>query len=218
MNANEYDTKAGQIRQLNGMPPDQLANGLASVHQKLSEVAPNIAPHIHTTAINAIQYLNSKLPNAGNELPMDSEEGPSKAQKSQWLQLHETVNNPLSVLDHVKNGTLGGHHVEAIKTVYPDLHQEMVNKMNEEIGALKAKGQSVPYKLRSGIAQLTGSPLDSSMTPQHMQSIMMSQMGQQMNQKASGAPKKASGSELSQINKVSGMYATAEQSRQMGKK
>src|ERR1700679_1627435 len=125
---NDYDSKATQIRQLANMPPDQLVDHLTNAHPNISTVAPNIAPHIFSTATNAIQFLNSKLPSHGNELPEDQSPGPSPAAKTAWLDLHKTVSDPTTVLDHVKNGTLNSHHVEAMQAVYPDLHQEMLTK------------------------------------------------------------------------------------------
>lgn len=215
---NEYKEKSSQIRKLAAMPPDQLINGLASTHKKIADTAPGIAPHVHTTAINAVQYLNSKLPSAGNELDMDDPIPPSMAEQRQWLSLHNAVSDPTSVLDHVKNGTLSPHHVEALRTVYPDLHQEMVGKISEEIGASKARGQRVPYKTRIGLAHMIGKPIDSTMTPQSMQSIMASAMPQQMSQQKGKSSSKASGPELSQINKTNQIFATDSQSRQMNSK
>ena len=194
-------------------------DGFANAHEQVAKTAPNIAPHVSTMAMNAIQYLNSKLPFAGNELPMDAHHEPSRAVKSQWLGLHEAINNPLSVLDHVKNGTISPHHVEAVSAVFPDLHQEMIGKINEEIGSMKAKGEKVPYKTQMSLTKLIGSPLNSTMTPQNMQAIMHSAMPQQMAQqvqKAGGG--KASGAELSQVNKVNKIYATKSQAEVMNRK
>src|ERR1700679_1497697 len=117
--ANDYGDKSTQIRQLAGMQPDQLVDHLTNAHPNISQVAPNIAPHVFSAATNAIQFLNSKLPSHGNELPQDKAPGPSQQQKNAWLDLHKTVSDPVSVLNHVKNGTLNSHHLEALQSVYP---------------------------------------------------------------------------------------------------
>lgn len=217
--ADDFSQKAGQIRQFAALPPDQLIDKLTALHPNIDKIAPNVAPHIHSAAINAIQFLNGKLPHAGNELLQDKDIQPSKAQKKAWLDLHETVNNPLSVLDHVENGTLTGHHLEAMQSVYPDLHQEMRQKIQEQLGQIKVKGQTLPYAKRQSISKFIGQPLDSTMTQPNMMAIMASAGGAQTPQTgAKGKPSKASGPELNQINKVNQLYQTPSQARQAQKK
>jgi hypothetical protein len=216
MEDSDFQQKSAQIRQLASVPPEKLAEHLGATHQTLQNVAPNIAPHVHSTAFNAINFLNSRLPGAGNELIQDPHQEPSKAEKSQWLDLHSVVNNPLSVLDHVQNGTLNHHHVEALNTVYPDLHAEMVSKIGEQLGKLKSIGKELPYQKRLQVGMLMGSPLDSTMTPQSMQAAMMANRGANI-QTQGKQPKKASGVELDQFNKVNEMAATPLQKRQIGK-
>lgn len=208
MEDGEFEEKSGLIQKLGNLPPDQLATHLANTHPVIQAVAPNMAPHVHSAAINAIQFLNGKLPRGGNELIQDAPTQPSLAQQSQWLNLHSVVNNPLSVLDHVENGTLNQHHIEALQSVYPDLHAEMATKIGEQLGKLKMKGQELPYHKRLQIGMLMGAPLDSTMTPQSMQAIINSQGPQQAQRQAkeqAKKPKPATGVELDQINKVNEM-------------
>ena len=215
-NENEdYDQKANQIRNLGNMPPDQLATHLSSLHNTLEAGAPNVAPHIYTTAANAIQFLNSKLPSHGNELVQDQAPGPSQAQKRAWLDLHSAVNDPVSILDHVSKGTLTSHHVEALQSVYPDLHQEMVQKAAEQLGQLKNNDGMLPYAKRVSLSKLMGQPLDSTLTPPSYQAILAANgaSGQQAAQKQPKA-KKASGVELNQIDKTNQLSQTSLQARE----
>lgn len=216
-----YAEKAGQIRQLASMPTDQFAEHLSNLHNTLDSVAPNIAPHVFAAASNAVHFLNSKLPNGGNELPQDQVPEPSQAQKTAWMDLHNTVNSPLSVLDHVNNGTLNSHHLEAMQSVYPDIHKEIIQKTMEHLGNLKNKGVQLPYAQRQSISKFIGQPLDSTMTQQSMQTIIQSASqntgpAAQANQMAKGS-KKASGPELTQIDKVTKLYQTPSQARQTEK-
>lgn len=209
--ANDYGSKSTQIRQLAVLPPDQLVDHLNNAHPNISTAAPNIAPHVFSAATNAIQFLNSTLPSHGNELPQDQAPGPSTQQKNAWLDLHKTVSDPVSVLDHVKNGTLNSHHMEALTSVYPDLHQEMVSKMSPHLG-----DKQLPYSRRMAISKFIGQPLDSTMTPESFQAILSSSASQ--TQSGQPAPKKASGVELNQLNKVNQLYQTPLQSREAPQK
>jgi len=215
--ANDYDAKATQIRQLANMPPDQLVDHLTTAHPNISNVAPNIAPHVFSAATNAIQFLNSKLPSHGNELPQDISPGPSQQQKNKWLDYHETVNDPVSVLKHVKEGTLNNHHLEALQSVYPDLHQEMITKMTEHLGQMQSQDKRLPYAKRMAVSKFIGQPLDSTMTPQSVQAILSSasQNSGQSPQASKGTSRKASGKELDQINKVNQIYSTPLQQREL---
>lgn len=214
MEQSDYGSKSQQIRQLASLPPDKLVDHLSGIHNGLGTVAPNLEPHVHTAAINAIQFLNSKLPNAGNELLQDKHPEPSGTQKRAWLDLHKTVDDPTSVFDHINNHTLNNHHIEALKTVYPDLHQDMVQKIQEHLGEMKTKGQTLSYSKRAVLSKFIGQPIDSTFTPQSSQAIIMSAGQAQTPQTGQGkSQKKASGPELSQINKVNSLYQTQEQAR-----
>ena len=214
----EYKQKSGQIRQLASLPPDQLIDHLTTAHPHIAKVSPNIAPHVYGTATNAIHYLNSKLPNAGNELIQDKQLPPSMAQRTTWLDLHKTIDDPLSVLTHVEKGTIHSGHIDALKSVYPDLHQEMVQKTLENLGGMKMKGQELPYQKRVSIGKLIGMPLDSTMTQQNRQTIMQA-ASQNTGPAAQGqkGPKRPSGVELDQIDKTSKLSQTADQARQVPK-
>lgn len=225
MNNQEYDQKAQSIRQLAALPPDGMANHLTNVHPEISNIAPNIAPHIFSAASSAVQFLNSKLPSAGNELPQDHYVSPSRTQQAAWLDLHKTVSDPTSVLEKIKNQTLNQHHVEAIKTVYPDLHEEIKGKIVEQLGKQKSEGKKMPYGQRIAMAKYVGMPLDSTMTSQSMQAIMKSASGNagpeaQASQQQQQAPKgsKPSGTELTQINKVNAIYQTPGQAREVSRR
>lgn len=214
----EYAEKAGNIRQLSALPPDRLIDHFASLHNTLDAAAPNLAPHVYSTAANAVQFLNSKLPSSGNELPGDKVIAPSQSQQNRWLELHKTVNDPITILDQIKNNTVNSHHVDALKSVYPDLHQEMSQKMIEQLGALKANGGTIPYQRKLAIGKFIGAPVDSTMTLQSMQAIMQSANSNQAPASQPQSPKKASGTALKQVDKVNSIYQTpiqAEEARDL---
>jgi hypothetical protein len=216
--SDEYQSKSLNIRRLASIPPDQLIDHLSAAYGPVGDAAPGIVPHMHSSAINAIQFLNSKLPSVGNELIGDSEELPARAKRQDWLDLHNTVTDPTSILDHVKNGTLNQHHVEAISSVYPDLHQEIVQKLGEGMGSAKMSGTAIPYKRKQSIGLLMGAPMDSTMTPQARQSIIYANRPNSTQAQKANQPNKASGVELKQVNSVNKLYQTPLEARAADKK
>jgi hypothetical protein len=83
---------------------------------------------------------------------------------------------------------------------------------------MKLKGQTVPYQKRMMLGKLMGMPLDSTQTFQSAQAILMANRGAQAPQTQQSGPKKASGPELSQINKVNALDQTASQAHQAAKR
>ncbi len=213
----DYEDKSNVIRQLASMPTDKFIDHLTKTHPNVDTIAPNIAPHIFTAATNAVQFLNGKLPGAGNELIQDKSLPTSTAHKNAWLDLHDVVNDPVSVLNKVNDGTLNRHHVEALQSVYPDIHQEMINQIQEHLGQMKMSGQTLPYAKRIAIGKFIGQPLDSTMTNQNMQNIIRAasvNTGPEAQAAQKHSNSKATSAQLNQINKVTALYQTPSQARE----
>jgi len=66
-----------------------------------------------------------------------------------------------------------------------------------------------------GLSMLLGQPLDSSMTPQGMQAIINSAGPMQQQAGQEKQPKKASGVELDQLNKVDSLSELPSEARQI---
>ena len=218
----EYLEKSGQIRQLAAMPLEEFAGHLSGLHNTLDDAAPNVSPHIYATANNAVQYLNSKLPQVGQNLLQDKNNIPSQTQRNNWLDLHGIVSDPTKILDGINSGTVTNSHIEAIKSVYPDLHQEMSMKLLEGLGKAKNENKTLPYKKRIAISKFLGTPVDSTLSQQNMQSIILSASnnpGRQPPQAKAGGEKKSKGSGwLAEADKVTKLYETPDQAREIEKK
>lgn len=148
--------------------PKALAEHLSSHLQEYAGMAPNIAQGLTTSSMNAQQFLQSKLPQAANSLPLSGEHKPSRTSMAKFNHYYETVNDPLSVFSHVREGTLRNEHVETLQTVYPKLYDEMKRKVVEHMDAEKAK--ALPYSTKLAIGKFMGQPMDASMLPQSIMS------------------------------------------------
>ncbi len=215
----EYKQKSNEIMRLASLPPDEFSTHLNLVHNTLDAVAPNVAPHIYATAANAVNFLASKLPKSQNPMVQDDSHGPSTIQQRAWLNLHKLVNDPLTIFDHVNNSTINSHHIQALQSVYPDLHQEMINQTLEEIGKRKISGEKIPYAKRVALSKFIGQPLDSTMSLGSMQAIIKSAGPQQAaSAPAQGKPKKApTGAQIKALSETSDIYKTDIQARQSNK-
>lgn len=216
MNDDGYEEKSKHIMQLASLPADQLIDYFADIHPHVDSVAPNITPQIFATASRSIQYLSSKLPKSSSTLPFDKQTNPSKLQKKKWLDIYNAIDDPISILKEVKKGTLTSHQKDAVKTVYPELFNEMKQKMLEQM-ALTKNNYKIPNKTKMSIWQFLEIPLKSTMTPQSLQAIIRSANRNQSQEQQNQMRNKVSGAQLSQINKVNDIYPTSLQARESQK-
>lgn len=150
--------------------PKTLVESLATHTQEYARAAPAITQGLNASVMRAQQFLQSKLPQPGTSLPLSMEHKPSRTAMAKFNHYYETVNDPISVLSHVKKGTLRNEHLEALGTVYPHLYEEMKKKVVEHMDPEKAR--KLPYGTKVSIAKFMGQPMDGSMLPQ---SIMANQ-------------------------------------------
>lgn len=212
-----YDQASEEVNHAGSIPLPDALDGISKAHANIADVAPSIAPHLAQTTLTALQFLHSKLPPPGNGL-FEDRERPSEVAKKQFMNYRKIVNDPISILSHVKNATLNQQHMDAIKSVYPELHQEMKAKMIDGLATMQANGKRLAYPQRQAISLFMGQPLDSTMTPQSAEAIMRANSLQMQQPQGSGKPKKASGTELNQINKVTNLYATDSQAKTLNRK
>lgn len=165
------------------------------------------------TAAQASNYLQSLKPTQAKNSPLDVAPPVDKVQLAKYNRALDIAQQPLMPLKYIKDGTLQASDVLALHSIYPGVHSAYVNKITNEL--INNKGAQIPYSQRVGLNLLMGgAPLDSTMTPSAAQAIIHSQMAQQTPQ-AQGGQKKASGTELKQVNQVNSLYATKNQASQI---
>jgi hypothetical protein len=182
----------------------------------LADNMPDHAGVLAATAGTAINHLNSLRPAPSQNLPMDTLSDVDKNTDNNYNRHLDIAQNPSLILQHTKDGTLLPNDVKTLQTIYPALYKNMVSKAGEQLIEAKTKGVEIPYKQKMTLSLLLGQPLDSTQTPQAMQAIINSAGPQQAKNQARNQPK-ASGPEISQINKVNAMDATTSQARQIRK-
>ncbi len=148
--------------------PKTLVENLSANTQEYAHAAPNITQGMSAAVMRAQQFLQSKIPQSSTSLPLSGEHRPSRTAMAKFNTYYDTVNDPIGVLSHVKNGTLKNEHLEAIQAVYPHLYDEMKKKVVEHMNPEKAKG--LAYGTKVAIAKFMGQPMDASMLPQSIMS------------------------------------------------
>lgn len=197
----EYDKLVKRINEVSSNPQlmiDHLGSATASLHN----AAPNITQGVHTSMVSGVAFLNSKMPRPPTELPLSHQWTPSINQRAQFQQYYAAVNDPVSALKQVKAGRLTNETMEALQAVHPQLLSEMRSQVIRHMDLERAK--KLPYAQKLSLAKFLGQPLDSSMTPQAIQSNQQSLMNPSLsNQTTQAAQRKSTLGGLKQLDLAS---------------
>ncbi len=186
---------------------------LFSVTGNLDHYLPNHAAALSKTAMTAVSMLNSQRPSNPKASPLDTEIPVSKDQEASFHRSLEIAQQPLTVLQHVKNFTLLPQDMKTLTTIYPDYYNKMSQELTSAMTDHLSKGNTVPYKLRQSMSLFLGQPLDSTMIPANMQSIQsMFAQHKPMTPAQPGKPSRSKGSP-SKLTKISSNLQTPEQAR-----
>lgn len=143
--------------------PEKLIDTLDQSTQILYQAAPKTTQALQTSTARATQFLASKVPNMP-KTPMGMPYQPSQAEVSKFNKYLNTVEDPVSILKHVKFGTLTSEHLEAVSTVFPKLYGEMQTQLIDELTnhMSKKNKQMIPYRTRMALGMFLNQDLDGS--------------------------------------------------------
>lgn len=172
---------------------------------------PNHGGAIGQTAANAIQYLQSIKPNSQKQNLFDNAPTIPKSEKMQYERTLTIAEQPLVVLNHVKEGTLTTRDMMDLKTMYPALYQKLNSKLSDQVIGVIDKKIEIPYKTKLSLSLFMGQPLDSTMTPHGIQSSQMALMQGQHQQVQKEAGIKQN---INKLSKFAQSDMTSQQSRE----
>ena len=174
---------------------------------------PEYAEPFAATTANAVSYLNSLRPQNDPKNPLDAKAPVNQVAQAKYNRALDIANQPLSVLKHVKEGTLTSDDVTTIKTIYPNLYQQLQNKAMGQMIETISKGGTVPYQTRLGLSLLMGQPMDSTMTPQAIVDAQPLKAPQDQQQ---GGIKPPPASSVKPLSKMPQQYRTPGQAAEAG--
>jgi hypothetical protein len=171
----KFETKTKKLREL-ASNPQQLLENLHNSTKDLFEAAPNLANSVNIAGARAVGFLSSKLPVQPPASPFSEPYKPSPTEIAIFNRAHQAVTDPLSVLQHIKNGTLTHEHVEAIQATNPQLYAKMQNEIMDQLTS--GRGKDLPYSKKLMLSMFTGQDLTNGLKPQNIamsQSILAAQ-------------------------------------------
>lgn len=159
---------------------------------------------------NIVSYLNTLRPSTDRMAPLDAKPVPSTTTVAKYKAALDIAQQPLIVLEKIKNGTLTGDDIQHIGTMYPNLYNGLKVKLIDQVAKISSKNEMIPYKTRIGLSMFVAQPLDSTMAPISILTSQAGQTGQKSTQQM-GQPKGVPSSPA--LQKMSQSYMTPTQTR-----
>ena len=139
--------------------------------------------------------------------PMDTKMPPTAQQEARYNRALTIAQQPLTVLQHIKDGTLLDSDIVDLHKLYPSVYQKITQKISNQISTQDGGEEPIPYKTRLGISMFLGQPLDSTMSPSSI--IAAQPLPKPAPQQG---PVKGSGKSMKSLGKSDKSYMTSTQS------
>lgn len=151
--------------------PEALAEKTSAAFANMGEFAPKIAEAASGKAAMGAMFLYEKMPKnpfQGQAFMGTKKWKPSDMEISKWKKYVDTVEDPMRSLKDLRAGKFTMEQSETLKTVYPELFQEVVQNLMEELPKLK---EELPYQKRLQLGILFNIPADPSTQPAFIQQM-----------------------------------------------
>lgn len=207
-----------QIEQEDNQPPDLGYAEGGEVKAKpqedyFSKSFPEQASILAGAKGRIYNYLNQIRPQKGiTTLPYDKHMESEGARRS-YNKALDIANKPLSILGHVKDGSITSEQMQHFIQMHPELHRHLSDKIMEKVISNQMEDEKPNYKTRQSISIFLGRPLEASMTPFNIQAAQSAFAPKQPPQQPQqGANKAKRGT--APLSKVSTNYMTKDQHRE----
>jgi len=174
---------------------------------------PGHASALGQLAGSSMNTLLSMKPKPSKAAPLDQKPVVSKAEQEKYDRALDIAQQPLMVLEHIKNGTLQPQDVQVFNSIYPALHQKLISKLTEDLTNHLAKDREIPYQTRMGLSLFMGQALDSTLTPQGIMAAQSANVHVNA-QNAADQPQIRQKHSMNALNKLAQNDMTAAQARE----
>lgn len=186
--------------------------GMIDIGGGLGHYMPDHGQALAETSSRVVNYINANRPTGIKFAPLDEEMEPDTAHVRDFQRGLLTAQNPLSILQHVKSGTLMPDDLQHLNAMYPEYYQHMKEAVMSAMSEHLAKDGKIPYQLRQSLSLFLGETLDSSMSPQSIQSAQAVFQAQAIANQAANSPAKAQGAKkMEGVGKLAKSYQTNNQ-------
>jgi len=165
-----FDAIVERVQQWQDDPEGEV-DRLAESTRQIAQAAPEVSTYVAEAAMRAASYLARHIPPGATPVPSvipdrsAPHERVSRTEMDAFLRRADVVESPLVALDEAAAGTITMEHVDALREVYPSIHDEIVRRTT---GELAEADEPPPYDRRVSISLLIGVPTDPSVAPSYI--------------------------------------------------
>lgn len=120
-----------------------------------------------------IGYLSSIKPGEDDTSIIGQPRVPTAIERSDYTRALNLAEQPLGIVQHIKDGTIVPKDITTMNAVHPELMKSLQDKAMNALVTAKSKGNRISYEMQMGLSLFLGQPLESSTMPQN---IMANQM------------------------------------------
>ena len=146
-------------------------NELLKVGGKIGNYLPDHASALGQTTANAANYLNAQRPMSAKPSALDKEIPTTVAQNQAFNRTLKIAQQPLTVMQFIKDGTLQSKDIKDLVSVYPQLYQGLKEKVYKSMIDHVSNGGKIPYTTRMGVSLFLGDPIDPTFRQPSMMAI-----------------------------------------------
>lgn len=151
-----------------GSNPAKVLSKIGESLEGMSKVAPNTSGAMTKAAMNAVNYLYQVLPKKDSTSLLSDPYQPSDGDLASFQRKVAAVENPMSVLEDLKHGRLSADSVDALKSVYPNIHEQAKNEILKRIPGLD---RELTSNEKQNLATFLQMPVKETMKPDQVQSL-----------------------------------------------
>lgn len=177
----------------------------------LGHYMPNHAMAVAQTKATVANYVKANRPQSVPMSPLDKKPAPNSMDQAKYQNVLTIANQPLTVMQRIKDGNLTSTDMKHANAMYPQLMQSLRSKLTQEIMSQSAKGNPIPYRLRQSASMFLGQPLDSTMTPQAIIAAQSASQPTPPPQSQGGPPPGRNKHSTASLGKMNAMYQTPTQ-------
>lgn len=138
---------------------------MASQNGQVGHYASEAQASLSKASATALQYLQNLKPHPKALGPLDKPLPVSPAEEARYNRALEIAQQPATVLQRIKDGTLQTTDLVDLKSMYPAVYIRMAQKLTNEMISMKSDEEVIPYRTRIAVSLFLGQPLDASMIP-----------------------------------------------------
>lgn len=172
--ATQKTMTSGQIRAIRDavQDPTVVQSRVAAALGNLPRTSPKLAAAVSSAMMRNAAFLRDTLPK--EPAPIGPVFGPREPRPLSDSELRsatakiEAVDNPESVVEHLKSGDLTLEHVEALKVGHPDVYQRMQQYIRDHGAELRPK---LTVQQEVALSLLFDQPVNESMLPENVRAF-----------------------------------------------